>query len=764
MPKANDIHRLQTALSLHRNGKLGEAAKLYRQLITRNSNDFHALHYLALIEAASGNMEQARIFMARSMRISPPKLEFIENYATILFQAGDYQTAIIICQQGFDIKRENPSLLYLSAISFLKLKQMDESLTHFEELIKLYPDHIEALNECASVLAIKKKYSLALERINKALTLRPNYAEAYLNRGNIYCELKRFDEAIANYDKALSIEPALANASLGLGNALGSTKRYDEAFAAYDKALAINPGLEGAWLGRGNILYDLTLYEKALEAYEKALSINPNLENAWHGQGNVYQKFKRYDEAFAAYDRAFSLNPGFNGVEGARIHAKMLCCKWSDFHTECAHLISSVREEGSTNPPFSLLCIPSSAEDQLVAANRWVAANCPRSNKPLWQGARYNHDRIRVGYLSADFREHPVSHLITGVLEGHDRNRFDVKAISLGRSDDSQVRRRLEASVETFINVDRDSDEEIARLIRRLEIDILVDLMGFTSGSRTQILAQKPAPIQVNYLGYPGTMGAGYIDYIIADPILIPVSQESCYAEKVVRLPNSYLPHDENSRTFAKGTFGRAEFELPMHRFVFCCFNNAYKLNPDGFSSWMRVLNAVEGSVLWLSDPGAAAAKNLRMEASSAGVSPDRLIFAKRLPSPADHLARLHLADLFLDTRPFNAHTTASDALWAGLPVLTQIGETFAGRVAASVLNAVGLPELVTGTPESYELMAIDLARHPEKMAAIKRRLDENRLTMPLFDTALFIKHIEKAYVAMHERHQAILPADHIAI
>ena len=325
------------------------------------------------------------------------------------------------------------------------------------------------------------------------------------------------------------------------------------------------------------------------------------------------------------------------------------------------------------------------------------------------------------------------------------------------------MRRRLEGSFDKFIDASAFSSDDIARKIREAEIDILIDLNGFTQNSRTEIFARRPAPIQANYLGYPGTMGAGYFDYIIGDPILIPVSHQNSYVEKVIYLPHSYLPHDNESRIISDKSFERREFGLPDNGFIFCCFNNAFKYNPQVFHIWMNLLKAVDRSVLWLSENNAAA-NNLKKEALIAGVSPDRLVFAKRLPSAADHLARHRLAGLFIDTLPYNAHTTASDALWAGLPVLTQIGETFAGRVGASLLNAIGLPELITTTPEAYERMAIDLATHPEKLAAIKRKLAENRLTTPLFDTKLFTKHIEAAYAAMYERHQAGLAPDHIVV
>jgi protein O-GlcNAc transferase len=441
----------------------------------------------------------------------------------------------------------------------------------------------------------------------------------------------------------------------------------------------------------------------------------------------------------------------------------MNLCNWENFESDCNLLIGSVGND-KQNHPFAFLAINSSVEDQYNCARMWIGKQYPPANQPLWKGEIYRHDKMRIGYVSADLRQHPVANLLAGVFECHNRSQFELTAISIGPNDDSEMRQRLEGSFDKFVDATALNSEDIAKKIREAEIDILIDLNGFTQQARTEIFALRPVPIQVNYLGYPGTMGASYIDYIIGDPILIPASQQNSYREKVAYLPHSYMPHDDRSRIISDRAFERSEFGLPEQSFVFCCFNNAYKLNPNIFRLWMKLLKAVEGSVLWLSENNATATGNLRKEAIGVGVNPERLVFAKRLSSSADHLARHRLADLFLDTLPYNAHATASDALWAGLPVLTQIGSTFAGRVAASLLNAINLPELITETPEEYERLAIDFAMHPEKLAAIKHKLAENHITSPLFDTRLFTKHIEAAYITMYERHQAGLAPDHIFV
>jgi predicted O-linked N-acetylglucosamine transferase (SPINDLY family) len=381
---------------------------------------------------------------------------------------------------------------------------------------------------------------------------------------------------------------------------------------------------------------------------------------------------------------------------------------------------------------------------------------------PAWRGDRYNHDRIRIAYLSGDFREHAVAFLTAGMFECHDKSRFETTGISWGPDDSSEIRGRIRKSFERFVDVRTQGAAEIAELMRKLEIDIAVDLMGFTNGLRTNIFARRPTPIQVNYLGYLGTMGAQYIDYIIADRILIPKDQYEFFSEKVVCLPNTFQVNDQE-RHISNKVYMRAKAGLPEDGFVFCCFNNYYKIAPDVFDIWMRILKQVDGSVLWLVEGSPAMERNLRNEAAARAVDAERLVFAPVLPLP-EHQARLPMADLFLDTLPYNAGTTASDALWAGLPVLTRMGDTMAGRMAASVLNAIGLPELIATTPDAYERIAIELAMRPEKIAAIKRKVVENRLSTPLFDTKLFTKHIEAAYIAMHERYQAGLPPTHLYI
>jgi protein O-GlcNAc transferase len=665
----------------------------------------------------------------------------------------------------------------------------------YEDVLRQRPKHFEALHLLGVLACQTGSFSRGEELISQAIKVDRNNAVAYLNRGNALKELRRLDDALGCYNKAITLQSNLVDAHANRGVVLYYLGRLDEALASYDRtitlkpdnaetynnrggvlinlgrlnealvscerAIAVKPNYAEAYNNLGFILFDLKRLDEALARFQKALALKPEFAKAWFGPGCVLYDLKHFDDAFAGFKKALAFDPDFPGAEGMCLHIKMNLCDWTDFDADCTKLISSVRKGKANVRPFVSLGVPVSADDQLECAKRWVATAYPPGQK-IWQGQKYDHDRIRVAYLSADFREHPTSRLIAGMLERHERSRFEIMAISSGPDDNSEIRRRLVNSVEKFIDAKSFDDEQIASLVRSSEIDILVDLMGFAGDARTRVLSRRPAPIQINYLGYPGTMGAPYIDYILADRFVIPEEKRTCYSEKVVYLPNSYLATD-SGLTIPDRPQQRSECDLPETGFVFCSFNNSYKITPDVFGVWMRLLRAIGGSILWLFESNDTATRNLRLHAQSHGIDSARLVFARRLPNE-NHLARLKLADLVLDTLPYNAHTTAVDALWAGVPILTRLGETFAARVAGSLLSSVGLPELITTTPEDYERTAIDLAREPAKLRAIRQKLVDNRLSMPLFNTELFTKHVEAAYAAIYRRHRSGLAPDHIVV
>lgn len=635
------------------------------------------------------------------------------------------------------------------------------ALAAYDHALAARPKFADAWLGRGYALIQLRRHGDALIAIDKALALRSDFAEAWVGRGNALLESNRLQEAAVAFDRALQIRPDFAAAWSGRGDVLFRSGRHTEAEAAFGRALAADSAFAEAWLGRGMLALSLGRHDEALTALDQAIAANPKLPNARLVRGQAHYLRKRYYDALTDWNRALALAPDQPGLAAACLRVRMHHCDWGRFDAACESTRAAVRNADMV-APFMFVAIPSTPSEQLQCAQRWIDGNFRAVETSARRSQRPDRDRARIAYLSADFHQHATAQLTAGVFEQHDRSCFEVTGISVGPDDRSDMRRRVEAAFERFIDARPLGDDQIADTIRDLDIDILVDLKGYTQDARTGVLARRPAPIQVNYLGFPGTLGAAFIDYIIADRHVIPEHEFNCYAEKIVWLPDSYQANDRG-RPIADRVPVRAEHGLPQSAFVFCCFNDNYKITPAVFSSWMRILFAVDNSVLWLFEENATAAENLRREAAARGVAPQRLVFARRLPN-AEHLARHRCADLFLDTLPYGAHTTASDALWAGLPVVTCVGQTFAGRVGASVLNAVGLPEMIAATAEAYEALAIALAMDPFRLADIRARLARLRLTTPLFDTVGFTRNIEAAYAAMIGRHRAGLPPDHLVV
>jgi predicted O-linked N-acetylglucosamine transferase (SPINDLY family) len=633
----------------------------------------------------------------------------------------------------------------------------------YKAVLQIDKKQFDALHMLGLIEAQRGNFSAGLKRIQDALRVRPNAPDALINLGRIQYELGKPEAAVTSYKKALALDSKSALAHSNLSILLRRQGRNEEALTHCDAALNVAPDYPDAWNNRGNVLIALRKFREALDAYERALKLTPNLAEAWLGRATALVELRRYAEAYAAYERALSLDPGLaeQYAAGHRLHSKLCISDWRDLDRDIASLLEKLRAGKTVSVPFALISLPSTPADQLLCAELNIAAAA--APNPVWTGGVYHHDRIRIAYLSSDLREHAVAYLTAGLFEHHDKSRFETTAISFETERESQVGRRIQAAFDRFIEASSQSDEQIAQFIRQQEIDIVVDLNGFTRNARLGVFARRAAPVQVNFLGYAGTMGADFYDYIVADSTVIPQEHVAFYREKVVWMPNSFLVNDDK-RPIAECTPSRAELQLPEDAFVFCSFNQAYKIEPTVFDIWMRLLATVEGSVLWLKDNDRTATLNLRREAERRGVAPERLIFAPSLPDVADHLARQRHADLFLDTLYYNAHTTAADALWVGVPVLTCLGGTFAGRVAASLVRAVGLPELVTQSLADYEALALKLAREPALLAATKAKLVENRRSFPLFDTRRFTRDLEAAYTVMWQRALRGEPAENFAV
>ena len=603
--------------------------------------------------------------------------------------------------------------------------------------------------------------------LQKILDIEPRNFDALNIIGIVTGLENNYIEAINFFKKAQQIRPDNNLINFNLGKAFSESGKDLEAIKYYKIAIKLDKNHLGSWINFGISLHQLKRYNEALSHYDQAIKLKPDYAAAYSNKGNTLQELKRYDEALSHYDQAIKLKPDYQYLFGKLLHVKMLMCNWQNFKTDVTSLSLQINENKKSSPCFPVLALIDSSSIQRKSSEIWVNDNYPFNSSlgPIFKSG--HRDKIKIGYYSSDFKEHPIAYLLAELLELHDKNQFELFGFYFGPTDSSAIHKRVSSSFNQFIDVGLKTDKDIALMSREMGIDIAINLNGFTALARPDIFSFRTAPIQVNYLGYPSTTGAEYMDYIIADRIIIPTESQKYYSEKIVYLPNSYQVNDRKNdianNIFNKNMFTKKELNLPEKSFVFCCFNNSYKITPSTFDGWMRILKAVKGSVLWLLEDSPVARLNLLKEAEARGLNPDRLVFAKRM-NLTEHLARHKVADLFLDTLPYNAHTTASDALWAGLPVLTCKGESFASRVAASLLNAIELPELITTTQEQYETSAIDLANNPEKLKAIKYKLESNRSTTALFDTPLFNKHIQAAYRQMYERYQADLPPNNIYI
>jgi len=707
---------LESAIEFHSSRQYGIARQLYAQVLEQNPNHEVAWHNLGLVEHMTGRHAQAAQYIGKAIDLKP---DYARAYANLI--------AVLRETRQFEAARETA-----------------------ERAIRLDPGFAPSHNNLGNVFEDMGELESALAAYAQACQVDPFFVEAHTNAAEILRRLGRYEEALALCAAAATKRPEAAGPHFSAGNMLRDLLRVDDACAAFEQAVALRPDFVEAYSNLGNMLQHRNDFSGAVAAYQKALAINANMAEVHCNLGTAYESLFRVDDALNAYARAVALNPSLVGIRLQMLYIRRAFCDWTDHDAEERAVLAAVAAYEGTVPPFSTLSLNSGHALQLHVARNWT--NALRA-KPSFDHRRppasERGRKLRIGYLSSDFFRHATAMLMAGLFEEHDKSRFEIIAYSHGASDGSELRHRLDKAFDRIVDLTGVDDRTAAQLIHDDEVDILVELKGYTQFSRSEIAAHRPAPVQVNFLGYPGTMGADFIDYVIADPITLPMDQQPFYDEKIVHLPDSYQPNDRR-RPIDDRTPTRAECGLPERGFVFCCFNNSYKVTPQFFAIWMRLLAAVPDSVLWLLDGNDRVKANLRREAAAHGIEPERLVFAARR-APSGHLARHRLADLFLDTLPYNAHTTTSDALWAGLPVITVLGDTFAGRVAASLLNAVGLPELVTQSLEDYEALALKLAGAPDALAAVRRKLFVNRLSTPLFDTTRFARHIEAAYARMWE-------------
>jgi protein O-GlcNAc transferase len=717
-----------------------------------------------------------------------PRAESLKQLGNERRAAGDLEGAIESYRRALQLEPHHVASLYNLGLVLRETKRLEEAERCFRRVCELEPRDADALLHLASLLDARSSVAEAAIAYRKVVALDAGNAGAWLCLGAICVETST-EEAIRCLETCLRLEPETASAHHHLGRALKKLGRAERAAGAYRRALELAPASE-THNDLGNLLLDEGRLAEAAGHYREALGLWPENALTHNNLGCALSRMEKFDEAAAALQRAVALDPAYadahlnlgsvQRLRGAREQA-LACfrralelrpqdagireCLLTELQTVCEWdqlaSFANLQRRAALDPaqhvtPFSLLSIPSTAAEQLQCARNYAAryewSLAAQRERLNFRFERGTERRIRIGYLSADFHDHVTAYVMAEMFELHDRQRFEVAAYSYGPDDGSAMRARLKAAFDRFVDGRAMSHAELATAIHADRVDILVDLKGYTQHSRVEVAALRPAPVQVAYMGYPGTLAAGFIDYLVADRYVVPPGQEKHYGEALALLPGTYYVNDR--KRASTPTPPRADLQLPQQGFVFCCFNQTYKILPEVFDVWMRLLGAMPRSVLWLLEANPAAKQNLAREARRRGIDPGRLVFAPRVPAER-HLGRMAAADLFLDTRPYNAHTTATDALWAGVPVVTCPGDTFAARVAGSLLSAMGLPELITASMADYEALALRLARSPQELAGLRARLLRDRDSAALFDTPGFVRNLEKAYERMWARYRA---------
>jgi protein O-GlcNAc transferase len=688
------------------------------------------------------------------------------HQAHSLHRDGHLTQAEPLYHQVIQLQPSHADAHHMLGLICYQTKRVAEAVQHIEQALAFNPRHLDYLNNHGLALRANSQLEAALKSFQQAILLQPKDLDVQLNIANTLLELARFEEAAGYYRRVLRVFPkrddvraALCHCLSSLGNQAHAAGNYLQAEACFQETIIFNAQDAALHYNLANAQRELGKPAEAAKHYQKAIQLAPDDADAYNNLGNVQRELGQLDAAITSYEHALTLNPQLYHAKVHLVHQKQHICDWSGLSDD----IQEIRGWVKTYPeaqisPFAFLAMPgTTASEQKTCADNWVhnryAALIEQGKKIAFEHGITNSKKLKIGYLSADFRLHPLAFLISELIELHDRTKFEIIAFSYGVNDKTSARARLEKAFDQFYDIRHLSEIDAAKKIHASGVDILVDLTGFTQTSRSGIAALRPAPINVNWLGFPSTMGGTngkpLFDYILTDGFISPAEAAHHYAETLAVLPHAYQPNDRK-RPIGK-TPSRESCQLPDNAFVFCSFNQTFKITPDVFAVWMRLLKSVPNSVLWLLDCNQWAKQNLIKEAAAHDISADRLIFAPRV-AIADHLARHAHADLFLDTLPYNAHTTCSDALWVGVPVLTCTGDTFASRVAGSLLHVTGLTELITKNLQAYERKALELAQKPAKLAELKDQLQTAKESSALFDTQLFARSLEDIYLAMRKQ------------
>lgn len=741
----NSGQRLRQAAAAHlAAGRLAEAAAAYAALLAQAPDDFEAHHQLGTLRLQLGDSAEGHRLLAAAARIDPARAQTWLHLGMAAQNLGRLDEAVAHYRQALACQPDYAEALFRLGVLLRHLGRREEALAALDRCLCLAPGEQAILQQRGELKFEMDRLEDALADFTALLAARPDAVQALVFSGIVRTRQARHDEALALMEQATLLAPQRADLFFNCGTILDAMGRGDDALLAYDAAIQRNAAHAAAWSNRGAILRNRARLEEAVACFDQAIAHAPQMVPALINRGVALGMLNRNRTAMADFQRVLALEPDNGTALGGLATAALPLCDWATLERLKPQLATGAIHGGGGISPFLMTQIFDDSVLLHDCAPPFLKrlASVPPQARPALRPA---DGRIRLAYVSADFHTHATAYLIADLVERHDRSRFEVTGISYGTHDDGDFRMRLQRGFDHFLDLRNAGDGEIAAQMRRRGIDIAVDLKGYTQWARPGIFGWRPAPVTVSWLGYPGTMAVDWYDYVLADPVVLPHARQPFYDEKIVHLPDCYQPNDP-SRPLAAA--GRAAAGLPENGFVFCCFNIHRKILRPVFECWMRLLAAVPGSLLWLIDD--TANDVLRAEAATRGVDPARLVFAPKL-DVHDHLARCAAADLMLDTAPYGAHTTASDGLWAGVPIVTVAGPSFANRVAASLVTAIGAPELIAPSLDEYEALALALARDPARLAALKARLAANRATAPLFDGERFRRHIERAYETMLE-------------
>jgi len=760
-PATPAVAQFARAQLLQQQGQLAAARTAYQAVLDADPNHIDTLNAMGVLAGQMGDLPQAIHYFDRLIAVQPDNSGAQCNRGLALKQLGQLDASLGCFARAIELDPGSVIAYYSRAEAYKELGRSDEALASYDQAIAVNSGFLHAFYRRGLVLQQIGRPEEAIASYDRVLQIKPDHFDAHVNRAFALSSLGRSAESLASYDQAIALRPEQASLHSLRGDLLRALGRKEEALVSYDKAIAIAPADAEAHCNRGITLM-LMHNTEAISSFDKAIQLKPEYPDPYYHRGYFLRLLNHFDAAAVDYKKVANLAPDFDFLPGSRLEASLQVCDWSEYDSVVAQVAAGVEGDRNVAHPFIFMAMSDSVRLQQKVAQAWVEYACPANGVLGPTASRGRSKKLKIGYFSADFHEHPVARLLAELIEIHDRSRVEVIGFSFGARTDNALQERLARAFDQFIDVHGKSTFEIAALSRSLNVDIAIDLGGHSFGSREGIFALRAAPVQVNYLGYLGTLGADYIDYIVADAVVITPETECHYTEKVIYLPDTHQVNDR-TRVIADKVFTRDELRLPQSGFVFCCFNSGYKIQPATFASWMRILKTVPESVLLLYAAYEPIQANLCAQAAKHGVDPRRLVFGERM-NPPEYLARYRAADLFLDTFPYTAGATASDALWAGLPVLTLTGKAFVSRTAASLLTAIGAPELITSTQQAYEQLAIELASNPQCLAEIRAKIARNRLSCSLFDTPRFARNLESAYQAIHDRYQAGLPPDHIRI